>query len=132
MVTATVVRRLPIAYLDGGIERDRLGAKPLLEGCKIDEQLEKRAGLTFCLRDPIELTFCVFATADHGENCAVRSHRHESRLADVFLAPSADNRRAITFSAMDWRFRSSVPRTVMSAEKEPTNRFTSVLSTSTK
>src|SRR6266446_6412620 len=82
MEAAAVVLRLPIADLYRSINRRHLRVHAFLEGREIDKDLEKGAGLPLRLGGPIELAFGVVAAAHHGENGAVRGHRHERRLTD--------------------------------------------------
>ena len=82
-----VILRLPIADLHRPIDRHCLRIEALLEGGKVDKDLEQRAGLPLCLDGAIELAFVVVASTHHREDGAVRCHGDEGSLTDFLGSP---------------------------------------------
>src|SRR5262249_27072142 len=80
---ATVVFRLPSPYIDRrGIDRV---VRPIavLQGGKINKQLERGTGLSLGVNSTVELTLIIVAPSNHGDHCTVRSHGDESALRDA-------------------------------------------------
>src|SRR5262249_36604734 len=83
ILLTTIVLRLPSPKPDWrGINRV-VGQIAVLQGGKINKQLEGGTRLSLGVDGPVELTLIVIAPPDHGDHRSVRSHGNESALRDT-------------------------------------------------
>src|SRR5205085_4991407 len=91
---AVVVVRLPVADLDRRATNDRVGRQAPFNRRRVDERLERRAGLPISLRRAVELARVEIVAADLCDDFAglriqtVERSLHVGRLREINCEPA--------------------------------------------